>query len=211
MLLKIFIVGSLGTNTILIVCEETKKAAIVDPAFGALEKVLPFIEQNNIKLEDILLTHSHWDHIGDVKKIKEKTKAKIYVHKLDSENLTHPLSYKIPAFEKIEGVDADTLLSDGDKIKIGNIEIKVIHTPGHTPGSVCYYIEKEKVLLSGDTLFSGGMGNISSPISKPDLMWGSLKKLSKLPSSTKVYPGHGVPTSIGEEKWLGNAKEFFGY
>jgi glyoxylase-like metal-dependent hydrolase (beta-lactamase superfamily II) len=102
MLLKIFIVGCLGTNTILLVSEETKQAAAIDPAFGATEKILPYLKKNNLNLKAILLTHSHWDHIGDVKELKEKTGAPIYIHKLDCHNLNNPGSDKIPSFEKFE-------------------------------------------------------------------------------------------------------------
>lgn len=211
MILKNFVVGPLENNTYLIYCDSTKRGVLIDPAFGSYEKVIPFLEKEKIQLEAILLTHSHWDHIGNVKKIKDKTGAKLYIHKADSKNLNNPGTDKIPSFEKIEGVKEDSFLKDGDKIKVGNIEIEVIHTPGHTPGSVCYYIEKENILISGDTLFAGSMGNINSPTAVADFMWDSLKRLSKLPPKTKVYPGHGPSTTIGKESWLANAKEIYGY
>ena len=101
------------------------------------------------------------------------------------------------------------MLEDKDKLKVGKVELQVIHTPGHTPGSICLYIPKENVLISGDTLFAGSIGNISFPTSKPKLMWESLKKLSKLTPDTKVLPGHGQSTTIGKEKWLNKAEDYF--
>ncbi len=87
--------------------------------------------------------------------------------------------------------------------------IKVIHTPGHSPGGVCFYLPSEKILFSGDTLFRGTIGNLSLPTARPDLMWDSLKKLAALPPETKVYPGHGGPTTISAEKWIAHAKGKF--
>jgi glyoxylase-like metal-dependent hydrolase (beta-lactamase superfamily II) len=106
-------------------------------------------------------------------------------------------------------VKADGFLIEGQKLTVGDLDIEVIHTPGHTPGGVCFYLPKEKVLISGDTLFRGTIGNLNFPTSRPDLMWGSLKKLAALPADTKVYPGHGGSTTIGAEKWIGHAKERF--
>jgi glyoxylase-like metal-dependent hydrolase (beta-lactamase superfamily II) len=206
---KSFVTGSFDTNSIVIFCDKTKIAAVIDPAFNSSEKILSYVEKNKLFLKFIFLTHSHFDHIGDVSKIKKEKNALVYVHKLDSKNLKNPGSDLLPLMEEIEGVEADRYLKDAQKLFVGTIEIKVIHTPGHTPGSVCFYVEGEKILFSGDTLFKGSIGNISFPMSNPLDMWESLKKLSKLPKDTRVIPGHGGETSIGKEDWLGNAKEYF--
>lgn len=211
MILKIFVSGMLNTNSMLLICKETKKAAVIDPANGSFKEILSFAEKEGLQIESIFLTHSHFDHIGDVSKIKEKTNAKVYIHKLDKEGIERPGSDGLPIFEKIKGVKVECLLEDGDRLTVGKIKIEVLHTPGHTPGSVCYYIAEENVLLSGDTLFAGCMGKIDLATSKPDLMWSSLKKLSSLPKETKVYPGHGRNTTIGKESWLDRAKELYGY
>jgi hydroxyacylglutathione hydrolase len=207
MILKVFVSGPLANNVILLSSEKMKKAAVVDPASGSFKKIMAYIQEQGLQLESIFITHSHWDHIGDVAKLKEETGAKVFVHKLDSPSLKVPESDFLP----IRGVEADKNYADGDKIQVGEIEIEIIHTPGHSPGSICLYIPKEKTLISGDTLFAGSMGKISFSSSRPDLMWDSLKKLSQLPKDTIVYPGHGATTTIGKESWLANAKEIFGY
>lgn len=210
MILKIFVSGPLRNNVILLVSEKTRKAAVVDPSLDSFQKISAYIREHKLTLESIFITHSHWDHIGDIAQFKESFKANVYVHRLDSQNVKTPGYDKIPFTEKITGVQVDIFFKDGDKILLGDISIEVIHTPGHSPGSVCLYIPQENILLSGDTLFAGCMGTISLPTSQPELMWKSLKKLAKLPSDTKVYPGHGVATTIGKEAWLDDAERWFG-
>ncbi len=101
------------------------------------------------------------------------------------------------------------ILEEGDRISIGEIAFTVISTPGHSPGCVCFYCEKEHILFSGDTLFKGTIGNLTFPTSVPDEMWPSLDKLAALPPETKVYPGHGPSTTIGDESWLPRARKLF--
>lgn len=207
MIVKVFKVGLLENNTILVGSEG--KAFLVDPADGSSKVCLHYLEKKELSLELILLTHSHWDHIGDVYKIKESTKALVYVHKEDENNLKYPGSDMLPLLSEVKGVAADGYLKDGQKLRVGDVEITVIHTPGHSMGSVCFYIAKEGLLLSGDTLFSGSIGRIDFPSSSPELMWKSLKKLSHLPKETRVIPGHGSETTIGRESWLSDAESYF--
>lgn len=205
--IKIFVSGPLSNNTYLITCEKTKKSAVIDPAFGSFELLKKFVEENGLKLEKIFLTHSHFDHIADCAKVKDYFKAKVYIHKADSENLKHPSTYGLIS-EKIEGVIPDIFIEDKDEILIGEIRVEVISTSGHSAGSVCYYVPKEKALFSGDTLFKGTYGKISLPTSRPELMLSSLKKLAVLPPQTIVYPGHGRSTTIADEKWLKDAQKY---
>ena len=174
-----------------------------------LGTIIAYLKKKNLKLEAILLTHSHWDHIAGVKALKEQVKAPVYVHKLDQDNLEKPGSDGLSLMYAIEGVVADHLIKDNDEIKLGTIRLKVLHTPGHTLGSVCYYAKAEKVLFSGDTLFKGSMGAIHFKTSSADKMWESLKRLSHLPLDTIVIPGHGPKTTIKKENWLSHAKEHF--
>jgi len=210
MILEVFPSGPLATNAIFLGCERTKKAAVIDAPLGITETILERAQKLSLSIEMILLTHSHWDHIADIAELKQKTKAPIYIHPEDKENLMHPGSDKLPLFFSIEGTVPDRELHDNQQLLLGELELKVIHTPGHTPGCVCFYLEKEGVLISGDTLFKGSMGNISFPSSCPQLMWESLKKLAKLPSKTKVYPGHGPMTTIGHESWMTDAEKLLG-
>jgi hydroxyacylglutathione hydrolase len=209
MILDFFSSGPANTNAYLIGCSQTKQAAVIDVPFESTDWLLKRAEELSLKIEMILLTHSHWDHMAEVGLLKERLNIPVYLHREDADNLENPGSDKLPLFFPIQGVKAGGFLIEGQKLTLGDLDIEVIHTPGHTPGGVCFYLPKEKVLISGDTLFRGTIGNLNFPTSRPDLMWGSLKKLAALPADTKVYPGHGGSTTIGAEKWIAHAKERF--
>ena len=210
MILEIFCSGPALTNSILVGCPKTKEAAIIDVPFDSSDQLLEEVATLNLSVKMILLTHSHWDHIGEVSFLKKKLKVPIYLHEEDAENLKLPGSDGLPLFQEVKGATPDHLLQDGEEINIGELKVEVIHTPGHTPGGVCFYFPTEGVLVAGDTLFKGTIGNLSFPTSDPDRMWASLKRLAKLPPETRVIPGHGEETQIGREKWLANAREYFG-
>lgn len=210
MILEIFCSGPAFTNSILLGCTKTKKGAIIDAPPGSAEILIERIETLGLELEMLLLTHTHWDHFADMAYLKKKMRAPLYVHELDAPNLRRPGSDRLPMLFEIKSVEPDGYLSDGQMLTLGDLIIDVIHTPGHSPGSVCFYLREKNTLISGDTLFQGTIGNISFPTSEPDKMWESLKKLSKLPPNTRVVPGHGDETTIGAESWLANAKDYFG-
>jgi glyoxylase-like metal-dependent hydrolase (beta-lactamase superfamily II) len=207
--IQVFPSGPFSTNAYLAACLETKEAAIIDPAPNSAEKILTYLARNQWTCSKILLTHSHWDHIADVANLKMTLNSQVYIHSLDIDNLKLPGSDGLPCWIPISGVQADHLLKEGDQLTMGKQQFQVLHTPGHTPGGVCFYEPNQLVLFSGDTLFKGSIGNLSFPTSQPSLMWISLDKLAHLPSKTKVYPGHGPVTTIGEESWLPRAKELF--
>lgn len=208
MFIKTFPSGPLSTNAYLVACEETKQAAVIDPSQGSTAPILDILKENQFTCDKILLTHSHWDHIADVAELKRKTGAPVYVHALDAANLENPGADGLPLFIPIEGVIPDYDLNDGDSVKVGHLIFSVIHTPGHSPGCVCFYNEKNKILFSGDTLFKKSIGKVSFPTSRPDLIWTSIAKLIKLPSDIKVYSGHGDSTLIGDEvPWLSRSIE----
>lgn len=202
--------GPFATNAYIIGCPATHKAAIIDPGVDSFDAINELLEKQSFLPEKILLTHSHWDHIGDAAKCKEHFKIPISIHPEDLPNLEKPGSDHLPLMQPIPPAKADHLLSDGDTLSIGNTSWKVIHTPGHSPGGICFYNEENAILISGDTLFQGSIGNISFPTSNPDAMWKSLKKLSALPPETQVYPGHGPSTTLAEESWLPQAQQIFG-
>jgi len=209
MIIQAFPSGPFQTNAYVIGCPVTRDAAIVDPAPDSAEVILEFLQHNKLKAKQILLTHSHWDHISDIAALKASMPLTVSVHSSDKDNLQKPGSDQLPYWIPFAGIQADRLLEDGDAIEVGNIHFRVIHTPGHSPGSVCFYCDKEHVLISGDTLFKGTIGNLTFPTSIPEAMWPSLDKLAALPHKTKVYPGHGPSTTIGAEEWLPKAKEYF--
>jgi glyoxylase-like metal-dependent hydrolase (beta-lactamase superfamily II) len=162
------------------------EAAVVDPGWE-YKKIIDICEENNLKIKKILLTHSHYDHKMDLKKLVKKSNAEVYVHEL--ENLKNE-NFKI------------IYIKDNDKINIGKIEIKVIHTPGHSAGSVCFLFDKK--LITGDTLFVGAIGRVDLPGSSEEDMMKSLKRLSQLDKDIEVYPGHDYGekpcSTIGYEK-----------
>jgi hydroxyacylglutathione hydrolase len=201
--------GPLETNAILIGCAKTKTAAVIDPSPGSAGALLAKASELGLKIEKILLTHSHWDHFADAHALKALTSAPLYVHFLDAKNLEHPGSDGIPLFLPIHPVTPEHFLNEGDVVEVGELKLEVIHSPGHSPGGVCFYLRTQKLLISGDTLFQGSIGNLSLPTGESAKMWTSLEKLSKLPPETRVIPGHGGETSIGRESWLSRAKQIF--
>jgi len=201
MKIKVIPSGPLSTNAY-VVSANTKEAIIIDPALGSEPYISQYLKEEGLKPTKILITHSHWDHIGDAAKVKEIYHIPIYVHPEDEPNLKEPGIDRLPLFTQIKPVNADEQLFEEEKIELGELSFRVIHTPGHSPGGVCFYEENENILFSGDTLFKGTMGSLALPTSNPDKMKESLKKLSLLPPTTRVYPGHGKSTTIGQEEWL---------
>ncbi len=191
--------GVHGANCYLIACSKTRKAAIIDPG-GDAEEILRRIKKNNFDLEYVILTHGHGDHIAGVPKIKERTQAKILIHKKDE--------YMVKSAEKnfsslMGGPDisfsADLLLKDGDTISLGEHELKVMHTPGHTLGGIC--IKTGDMIFTGDTLFAGSIGRTDfEGGSFEDIMTSIKSKLLVHDDSTKIFPGHGSESTIGDEK-----------
>jgi len=200
MLLEIFPLGPYQTNAYIVACSATLEAAIIDAPRGSATLLPQRIQALNLKAKFLLLTHSHWDHIADAAPLKEALHVPLLVHIEDAKNVEEPGADGLPFHIPIEEALCDGYLIDGQKIKLGEMEIRVIHTPGHTPGGVCFYIPQEGALFSGDTLFQGSIGNVELPTADPERMWESLKRLGTLPLDTKVYPGHGRSTTIGQEK-----------
>lgn len=209
MFLEVFPSGPIETNAYLLACEDTKKAWIIDAPLGSADEIFAEVALNGFTVEKVILTHSHWDHIADIAELKRRFSAEVLVHKEDAENVETPGSDGLPIYFEIEGVTPDTVLEGEEVLALGNLKAKVIHTPGHSPGGVCLYFKDENILISGDTLFRGSMGRVDLPTSEPERMYESLMALSKLPSHTKVYPGHGGNTTIGAESWMKEAKERF--
>lgn len=190
-----------ATNCYIIVDEETKEAMVIDPASES-EKIIEMLEILQAKLKYIYLTHCHGDHTGAVVNLQNKYGAKVLIERKESENLKNPdvtLNYYI-GIPDIR-LEEDSRIDDNDLIHLGNLEFKVIHTPGHTNGSTSLYCEKEKMLFSGDTMFRRTWGRTDLPTgSLVDIINSITNKLLVLPDDTIVYPGHGKSTMIREEK-----------
>lgn len=204
MIVEKLLSGPLSTNSYLIACKKTSHAAIIDPALGSFHPLMESLQKQNLVLQKILLTHSHLDHFSDAHLFLAATKALLFVHELDRLNVEKPGSDGLGLFMPAKEAKVDGLLHALDKISIGNFQATVLHTPGHSPGSVCFYFANESVLFSGDTLFKGSFGNLSFPGCCKKDMCKSLADLKKLPKQTLVYPGHGENTTIGNESWLLN-------
>lgn len=189
------------TNCYIVFDEESLETMVIDPA-GDVDKIVEMLDILKGKLKYIYITHCHGDHIGGVTELKNRVGGKILIHRYDAEGLNDErinLATYI-GMNKIE-LEADSIIDDGDLIHLGNIEFKVIHTPGHTIGGTSLYSEKERLLFSGDTLFRGTWGRTDLPTSSiEDIMNSIINKLLVLPEDTIVYPGHGKSTMIKDEK-----------
>lgn len=198
------VVGPLFTNCYIMVCERSREAAIIDPGFDRLDEevVLEKLLELRLAVKYIINTHGHMDHISGNLKIKRRTGAEIAIHCYDADMLTDPkknLSMMLGL--NVVSPPPDIILQDGDEIRVGYLRIKVIHTPGHTSGSISLYIEEEKAIFTGDTLFAGSIGRTDLPGASYEEIISSIKgKLLRLPDETKVYPGHGPETTIGAER-----------
>lgn len=187
-------------NSYILWDEKTKEGAIIDPGydFYLIEKAL---EEENIVPKFILLTHSHGDHIGAIKELKDKYKdLKVYVHKDEEQMIMDPVLNlsRLTQMEPVS-VKADETFEDGKVFTLGDIEIKSIHTPGHSPGGTCYLVGN--TLFSGDTLFKLSVGRSDFYLGDQDQLINSIKtKLLTLDDDIAVYPGHGPETTIGQER-----------
>lgn len=181
----------MGENCYIIQDEKTKETMIIDPG-NVSEHLIETLDAMHVKMKYILLTHCHGDHIGGVQKIKEKYGGKILIHRIDAIGLKD-ININLSTHIGLEPVilQEDARIDDGDLLHVGDLEFKVIYTPGHTSGSISLYCEKEKMLFSGDTLFRGSWGRTDLPTSSFDDIIASITdKLINLPADTIVYPGH---------------------
>lgn len=180
-------IRSQSSNCYFFVCEETGKAAIIDP--GAVsDTIIENLKKRNLHASLIIMTHAHRDHIGAVEELRNELKLPVAIHQDDAEK-----------FNRLTGFRPDITLQDGIEIKIGEKTVKVIHTPGHTPGGICLLTEDG--LLSGDTLFYGTVGRADLEGGNARKLLESLhNKLMALDDEILVFPGHGQPTSIGRER-----------
>ncbi|HEX3030650.1 MAG TPA: MBL fold metallo-hydrolase [Bacillota bacterium] len=192
-------VGPMGANCYIIGCEKTKLGAVIDPG-GEGKRILARVAELGLKIEQIILTHGHIDHIMALEEVKSTTGAKIIIHKSDAGMLTDGRK-NLSGFMGRNMVfpPADTCVKGGDVLKLGELEIKVLHTPGHTPGGIC--LEVGGILISGDTLFECSIGRSDFPGGNHNTLIDSINtRLMVYPDETVVYPGHGPSTTIGYER-----------
>ena len=195
------VVGPLATNVHVLADASSREAIAIDTAIPSLAWIRDELAARDWTLKLIVSTHGHWDHVGDNAAVAATTGAEIAVHPLDRDALVHPAPLWAP-FDIPPSVPA-VELAEGGEIRFGEIRLRVLHTPGHTPGSVCLQSVEDGILLSGDTLFAGGWGRVDLPGGSAGAMVDSLLRLAELESRTAVLPGHGPATTIARERpWL---------
>lgn len=195
--------GLVDTNCYLLACPDSRKAMIIDPgAFngGEIKAILGLISQHDLKLQYILNTHGHIDHTAGNEQIKKATGAELLIHSSDAGMIeSGAMNGSFMFGKEVVSPPADRKLENGEQIELGKLAIKVLHTPGHTPGCICLYVGG--TLFSGDTLFAGSVGRTDLPGgSEVEIIRSIKEKLMILPDETIVRPGHGPRTTIGAER-----------
>ena len=195
------VVGPVATNVHVLADPRTREAIAIDTATPSLAWIADELAARDWTLKLIVSTHGHWDHIGDNAAVVSATGAEIAVHPLDRHRLENPQPLFAP-FEIPPSVPA-VELAEGGEIRFGEIRLRVLHTPGHTEGSVCLLASDDALLFSGDTLFAGGWGRVDLPGGSPEAMAASIARLTELEDALAVLPGHGAVTTIRRERaWM---------
>jgi len=196
-------VGDLQANCYILGCPETKNGVIIDPG-GDPDVITEYIGQEELTPTHLINTHGHFDHIGANRELKELyPDMQVCAHKDDAPMLPKPFrNYSVLQGTFYKSPLAEVLLEDESVVTTGSITLKVIHTPGHTPGGICLVLSgKPTQIFSGDTLFAGGVGRTDFPGGDGEALFASIRdRLYKYPDDTIVYPGHGPATIIGEER-----------
>lgn len=202
---RIFSFNPLGTNCVVLWADGSRRCTVVDPGMSSdsgARELLDYFSREDLAPDAILLTHGHFDHVWGVERLLELYPVPVYMHPADK-GLLADGSTAFPGAQSIKMLRhsfSTEDVADGDVISTAGVDWKVIHTPGHTPGGVCYWSEENGVLLSGDTLFAGSIGRTDLQGGDYDVLMASIKeKLLNLPGDTDVIPGHGQPTTIARE------------
>ncbi len=189
-------------NGMYFVVDERKDAIVIDPSMAEAE-VLRTVRDEGLRLLAILNTHGHPDHIYGDAAVKEATRARLAVHRSDAYRFDPARRPRVEWIDGVPPVTPDDLLEEGPVTYLRDVGIEALHTPGHTEGSTCFHLPDEAVLFSGDVLFAGNVGRVDLPGGDARQMERSLERLAALPPATRVFPGHGGPTTIAQELgWL---------
>jgi glyoxylase-like metal-dependent hydrolase (beta-lactamase superfamily II) len=191
--------GLFSTNSFLITDEVAKQAVIFDAPDHTTEPLLDEAVKNGWDVIGLWLTHGHIDHIADHAVVAARfPNAKVLIHRLDERKLQRPMSvYPLPF--NTPGRSADQLLDDGQELRIGSIEVRVIHTPGHSPGHVMFHLPKEQMLVGGDLIIMGAVGRTDFPDCSFDDLCASIRRIMTLPPETRLLPGHGDVSTLRQE------------
>jgi len=195
--------GPLETIGYLVYDRQGGESIIIDAPFGSTRRYVEALARFQISLLYIVNTHGHWDHTADNVPLVAATGAPLCAHSWDATRLANPhLAVEDQAALPVPSSRADRSLQDGEALAVGSYTFTVLHTPGHTPGSICLYEESAGVLFTGDTLFRQAVGRTDFAGGNALQLARSLKRLAQLPEGSRIYPGHGLSTTIGDEKWL---------
>jgi hydroxyacylglutathione hydrolase len=201
MIFETVVVGPLGVNCFILGCEETGEGVVIDPG-GEAERVLAAVTRLGLTIRYVINTHGHFDHVGGNRAVLDATGAQLLIHEGDVHFLSRAADVATMYGLVTENSPRpDRLLEDGMAITFGRQTIRVLHTPGHTPGGCCLYLAEQGVVITGDTLFADGVGRTDFPGSSHQSLMESIRdQLLTLPDETKAYPGHGPATTIGHER-----------
>lgn len=190
-------------NGMYVVVDDRGDALVIDPSMAEAE-VMRTVRAEGLRLLAILNTHGHPDHVYANAAVKEATGARLAIHRLDAYRLELITRAEMsPSLGPVPPAVPDDLLDEGAVSYLQDVQIQALHTPGHTEGSICFHLTAEATLFSGDVLFAGNVGRVDLPGGDPRQMEESLRRVAALPASTRVYPGHGPPTTVGAElPWL---------
>lgn len=198
--LETIVLGMVQTNCYIISSPQLKEAIVIDPADNPA-RILQYLKANDLVCKGILLTHGHFDHILAARELSEATGAPIHAHEAEAALLSDPLMNASSEIRRECSLKPEVLLKDQELLNLAGFPIKVIHTPGHTGGGVCYYFNGYGVLFSGDTLFYEDIGRSDLPTGNhKQLVESIVNKLMILEDMVRVYPGHGISTTIGHER-----------
>jgi hydroxyacylglutathione hydrolase len=197
-----FVGGPLETNAFLVSDDATREALVVDAPMDVADRLYRAAKTAGLRIALIVITHTHWDHVGDAAEMQKLLGVPLAAHDLAVDNLVHPSSATAELPFTIPSVTPDRLLADGDEVRLGDHVFTVMHLPGHDPAHIALYSEADRVFLGGDVLFPNGHGRTDIPGADQETMNRSLARLVDLPPDTVVYPGHGRTTTIGAERWL---------
>src|SRR5215213_2905091 len=197
-----FVGGPIETNAFLVTDEETREALVIDAPMDVTDRIEQAVQSKGLTVTLIVITHTHWDHIGDAASLKERFGAPLAAHALATKALANPGSATTELPFTIEPVTPDHYLADGDEVALGAHRFRVMHLPGHEVAHIALVSEADRVFLGGDVLFPNGHGRVDIPGADQETMNASLARLVDLPPDTVVYPGHGLTTTIGDEGWL---------
>ena len=201
--IETFPCGPIATNAYLVIDPETQLALIVDAPPDSADVLQEGARDRGVQIALIAITHTHWDHIVDAARLRRETGAPLAAHPLAAPRLEQPPPPFGDPSLAIEPVSPDRLLEDGDTVELGRWRFQVLHTPGHASEQISLYEPEARVLFGGDTLFAGGYGRVDLPGASVEQTIVTMRRLLGLPDDVTVYPGHGQPTTIGQERpWM---------